>query len=284
MRILITGEKGYLGKRFELWMNKWPTEYSIEFISVRDEKWKEKDFSNYDVILHLAALVHKKEKSSMSELYYRINKNLTVELSEKAKNEGVKQFVFLSTMAVYGLEGNLKKKITISNDTKENPITYYGRSKLQAEKEISQMQSENYNISIVRPPMIYGPNCPGNFSKLKELIRILPVFPNLDSVRSMIYIDNLCEFLRTIIIHNKAGIFHPQNKEYVNIQDLAKAIANINKKKMVFSKTIASFIITFASIKVFKKMFGSLIYSVEMLSDEEQVSTYDFIDTVNKSI
>ena len=98
-RILITGKNSYVGNSFEKWLSRYPDDYVIEKISLRDESWKEHDFSKYDVVYHVAAIVHKKEKPDMKSLYFKINRDLTVELAKKAKNSGVKQFIFLSTMA-----------------------------------------------------------------------------------------------------------------------------------------------------------------------------------------
>ncbi|AIQ37496.1 hypothetical protein R50345_24415 [Paenibacillus sp. FSL R5-0345] len=282
MKILITGEKSYIGKKFGLWLSQWPEDYEIDFIPVRDEKWREKDFSQFDVLFHVAALVHRKEKSSMHDLYYTINKELTIELSKKAKKDGVKQFVFLSTMAVYGLEGSMKKNIVINKNTKENPNTLYGETKLQAEKELLKMEDNDYIISIIRPPMIYGPNCPGNFKKLKRLVLASPIFPKIRSKRSMLYIDNLSDFIRVLINKKKSGVFHPQNPEYIDIQEMIKAIALNNNKKIYLSEILAKMILLLPSLKIANKLFGSLVYDFE-LTDTEIITTSDFLDTIKKS-
>src|SRR5690606_11147904 len=156
-----------------------------------DDRWKEKSFSAYDAIFHTAAIVHVKEKDISR--YFKVNRDLTVELANKAKNEGVKQFIFLSTMGVYGTEIGY-----ITKDNIPSPKTPYAQSKYEAEKILIEMNSSNFNVAILRPPIVYGRGCPGNYSRLAKLAVMLPIFPEMDNKRSMIYIDNLSEFIKLI--------------------------------------------------------------------------------------
>src|SRR5690625_4378689 len=97
-RILITGENSYIGTSFNKWVSQFQQKYEVKCISVRDSHWKELSFSEYDVILHTAAVVHVKENNYNK--YFKINRDLTLELAQKAKKDGVRQFVFLSTMGI----------------------------------------------------------------------------------------------------------------------------------------------------------------------------------------
>src|SRR5699024_6455844 len=173
----------------------------------------------YDSVLHVAGIVHTKENKDNINLFYRVNRDLTIEIANKAKNEGIQQFIFMSTMNVYGVSTGV-----ITKDTLCNPKTAYGKSKLEAENLLLELQDEKYNISIVRPPMVYGPNTVGNYVSLSKLAKITPIFPNIDNQRSMIYIDNLTEFLKLIIQGNSRGIFCPQNAQYVNVSSLVEKI------------------------------------------------------------
>src|SRR5690625_3648275 len=213
--ILITGVNSYVGNQLDSWLKQWPEEYKVDKISLRDGTWKNKDFSNYASIVHVAGLVHKKETKENREKYYEINRDLTYELAKKAKEEKVKQFIFLSTMSVYGLTEGI-----IDRDTPLEPKTHYGKSKLEAEKLLQRFSNDEFLVAIVRPPMIYGNGCPGNYQKLRKLALKTPIFPKIDNKRSMIYIDNLSEFLRILIDRTKQGIFCPQNKKYVNTSEL----------------------------------------------------------------
>src|SRR5699024_10168300 len=187
-KILITGENSYIGGMFKNWVEQWPDKYKVDEISVRGDEWKEADFSSYDTIFHVAGIVHTKENKDNIDQFYKINRDLTIEIANKAKNEGIKQFIFMSTMNVYGMTTGV-----ITKDIPCSPKTAYGRSKLEAESLLLELQDEKFNVSIIRPPMVYGPNTVGNYVSLSKLAKITPIFPNINNQRSMIFINNLSE-------------------------------------------------------------------------------------------
>ena len=236
--ILITGQNSYVGTSLKKYLSKWPGGYTIDAISVRSDEWKKKDFSQYDVIYHVAAVVHKKEKPEMKSFYDIVNKDLPIEVAKKAKSEGIKQFIFMSTMAVYGEDGNLDKNVVIGLNTETNPRTYYGKSKLLAEIELNKLNDDKFKVAILRPPLIYGSNCTGNYAKLEKLALSLPVFPMIDNQRSMLYIDKLNEYVKGYIDDELEGLFLPQDEQYVNTSLLVKKIATDNGKKMYLSKSL----------------------------------------------
>src|SRR5699024_9295461 len=164
------------------------------------------------------------------DLYYRVNRDLTIELAEKAKKENVAQFIFLSSIIVYG--ENIDNDGVINKDTIPKPSNFYGNSKLQAEEGITPLQDDTFNVAIIRPPMIYGKGSKGNYPKLAKLARISPIFPNIENKRSMLHIDNLSEFLKLMIDNEESGLFFPQNKEYVQTSHLVKTIAEVYGKKI----------------------------------------------------
>src|SRR5690625_1508283 len=218
--ILITGVNSYVGNSLADWLEQWPEKYHIVKISLRDGTWKEKDFSPYDVVVHVAGIVHQKETKKNEALYYKVNRDLTYDLAKKAKKEDIKQFIFLSTMSVYGLE-----KGVIDENTPLRSKTHYGKSKLDAEKLIQKLDDKKFRVAIIRPPMIYGKNCPGNYQRLRKLALMSPIFPKIDNKRSMIYIDNLSEFIKLLINEQLSGIYHPQNDEYVCTSEMVRLIA-----------------------------------------------------------
>lgn len=273
-KILITGKNSYVGNSFATWLDKYPEKYEVNKMSVRNDDWKQKDFSLYDVVVHVAGIAHRKETEPNKELYFYVNRDLTYEIAKKAKNEGVNQFIFISSMSVYGMDVGI-----ITRETMPHPKSYYGKSKLEAEKLIRSLHDEKFKITIVRPPIIYGKNCPGNYQRLRRLALKTPVFPKVNNARSMIYIDNLSEFLRIIINKNLSGIFLPQNKEYVNITDLVKHIATANNKNIYFTK-IFNPIIKGIKLNVFMKLFGSLIYKEQ---EEIVEMPIGFTESINKT-
>lgn len=257
-KILITGKNSYVGNQLADWLNKEPEKYTVVKESVRDGKWKEIDFSVFDVVVHVAGIAHIKETKKNEKMYYEVNRDLAYSIAKKAKFDGVKQFIFLSTMSVYGL-----KLGVIGKDTVLNPTNAYGKSKLEAEQLIGDLASESFKISIIRPPMVYGANCKGNYSKISRLALKLPIFPKVDNKRSMIYIDNLSEFVKQVINNKSAGVFFPQNAEYVNTSELVKLIAEVNGIKMKMT-TVFNPLIKLLSFKVTNKVFGTLIYKKDL--------------------
>lgn len=288
-RILITGTGGYLGKCFEQYIAKMNGNmpqnlWHVTFVSVRNEKWKEMDFSEYDAILHAAAVVHRKEKPGMEQLYYDVNYHLTEELAKKAKLDVVKkqnstgekkkiQFVFLSTMSVYGIVSG-----RITENTKPAPANFYGRSKLLAEETLQKMEDETFIVSIVRPPMIYGRECTGNYALLEKLATKIPVFPKTKNERSMLYVDNLNEFFRLVIEKEASGVFCPQNAEFVNTSDMVEIIRKSYGKTGVTVPGFGWLLNIFAKkISLFAKVFGTLTYDKQM-SQYDTVGDYQVVN------
>lgn len=204
-----------------------PEKYQVDTLDMIDGSWREKDFFGYDVVFHVAGIAHVDAKKSMEALYYRVNTDLAIETAIHAKQCKVKQFIFMSSMIVYG-ESKSLKPVVITRETEPKPNGFYGNSKLQAEIGIKKLEDVNFKVVILRPPMIYGPGSKGNFPKLIALAKKTPIFPAYHNQRSMLYIDNLCEFVRLIIENEEKGTFFPQNEEYVDtcevIELLSKSI------------------------------------------------------------
>lgn len=264
-KILITGSNSYIGTSLENWLMKEPDRYTIDTISLRGNAWKEKNFEKYDIVFHVAGIAHVSSDPKMEEQYYKINRDLTVETARKAKQEGVKQFIFMSSIIIYGNSGGIGEEKVITYETAPNPVDFYGDSKLQAEKEINLLNDENFNVVIIRPPMIYGRGAKGNYPKLSKAAKILPIFPDVDNQRSMLHIDNLCEFIKIMIENEETGIFFPQNRDYVKTRDMVKKIAEIHGKKIIFV-SLFNFLLKFLShkLKFVDKAFGNLVYSKKM--------------------
>ncbi|WP_249869221.1 NAD-dependent epimerase/dehydratase family protein [Oceanobacillus saliphilus] len=262
-KILITGRTSYVGTSLINWIDKFPDKYSIDSISLRNDSWKEKDFSEYDVVLHLAGIAHVSSDPKMEEMYYKVNRDLTIATAEKAKADGVKQFIFMSSIIVYGDSSNSKRVIT--KNTVPTPSNFYGNSKLQAEEGIKHLLSDNYKVAIIRPPMIYGKGSKGNYPKLAKAAQKLPIFPAINNQRSMLHIDNLCEFLRLIIEHEESGLFFPQNREYVTTSEMVRLIAEANGKKIKLVKVFNLILMIIGrKLGIINKVFGNLVYEQSM--------------------
>ncbi|OHD14857.1 MAG: hypothetical protein A2Z96_08040 [Spirochaetes bacterium GWB1_48_6] len=282
--ILIFGEASYIGQSFCYYL-KTNLDYTFSFKSSKTLEWQSADFSNLDVILHVAGLAHVSTDPSMENLYYEVNRDLPIAVARKAKAEGVKHFVFLSSMIVYGDDLPIGQESVITGATLPAPANFYGKSKLQAEEGLLALQDDSFAVSIIRLPMVYGEGCKGNFPKLVSLARKLPVFPALDNHRSMIYIGNLCAFLKMVIDTKMTGILFPQNTEYVSTLDIVRHAARLSGRKIFFTRIFNPLLITISQkAGVLRKLFGSKVYSRSLSPDLESYNVYTFEQSMERYI
>lgn len=280
-RVLITGANSYVGTNIERWLLKTPGEFSVETADTFDNKWKAYDFSKYDVVFHVAGIAHVDPKPEMAPLYYKVNRDLTIEIAKHAKEKGVKQFIFMSSGIVYHASKSLKANI-ITPETKPNPNDFYGDSKLQAEKGLVELISPSFKIAILRPPMIYGPNCKGNFLRLGWLATKTPLFPAWHNKRSMLYIDNLAEFVKQLILREKDGYFYPQNKEYSDTVEIVRYFANKYDKNIRISKIFNPFVVIGSwFLPQVPKMFADSYYVQEMSKYEFDYQLVSLKESMN---
>ena len=267
-RILITGANSYIGISVENYLKQWPDSYCLDTVDMIGDGWKDTSFRGYDAVLHVAGLVHQpqtKNDPAQAERYDRINHRLAVGTAEKAKAEGVRQFVFLSSASVYGLSAPVGKVVMITEDTPLTPNDNYGISKLKAEQGLRKLEDGQFKVAIVRPPMIYGKGCKGNYQTMAKLARKLPAFPWVENQRSMLYIENLAEFIRLIIDDAAEGIFCPQNNEYVNTSEMVNFIAHANGKGILMIRGFSWAIRLLRPVTgIVDKAFGSLCYDFEL--------------------
>lgn len=255
-KILVTGANSYIGDSFKSYMMQFPELYQVDTLNVIGDAWKQADMSGYEVVFHVAGIAHQKETEENAGLYYQVNRDLAVEIARKAKAEAVEQFVFMSSMSVYGMDHGV-----ITPETETVPVTNYGKSKLEAEKILETMQDAHFTVTILRPPMVYGKGCRGNFQQLLKLVETSPVFPALENQRSMISIRNLCAFVRMVIDRKASGVFCPQNREYVNTTEIARIAARKLGRKVVFSKLAGVGIkVLIPVLPIARKAFSTLIY------------------------
>ncbi len=252
-KILITGANSYVGVSFENYINQFDG-YELYTLDMQNPEWENYNFEGYDVVFHVAGIAHIKETDANRDLYYSVNRDLAIKTAIKAKNSGVRQFILMSTMSVYG-----KVVGSISKNSDCFPVNAYGKSKLMADEYISKLEDTNFKVAILRPPMIYGYGCKGNYQLLRKFALKIPVFPEYYNERSMIFVDNLSFFVKELIDNCKSGIFIPQNKEYVSTTEMVKLIAKCNKKNLIYTKLFNVLIRVF-KINTVKKVFGNLIY------------------------
>ncbi|API89845.1 NAD-dependent epimerase [Marinilactibacillus sp. 15R] len=274
-KILITGKNSYIGTSLENWLMREPDKYKVDTVDMKDGSWKEKDFSLYDVVFHVAGIAHIKETTGNQDLYYKVNRDLAYETAQKAKQDGVEQFIFLSSMSVYGIENGV-----IDKNTPLKPNSAYGKSKIEAEELINKLQDNSFTVSTLRPPMIYGKGCRGNYPRLVGLALRTPIFPNLDNKRSMIYIDNLSEFVKQLIDNRSGGLFFPQNAEYVNTSEMVRLIAEVHGKRVVMTKLFNP-LLRLLNVSMVNKVTGDLVYDMSMSNYVSEYRVCGFRESIN---
>lgn len=283
-KILITGANSYIGTAFEKYMQQYADEYQVDTIDMIDGSWREKNFSKYDVVYHVAGIAHSdngKISKEKEKLYYSVNTDLTIETAQKAKADGVKQFIFMSSAIVYGNSAPLGKEKIITKDTPVSPANCYGDSKVQAENGILPLLDDAFKVVILRPPMIYGKGSKGNYPTLVKFAKKMPLFPYVKNQRSMLYIENLMEFVRLMIENEESGIFFPQNAEYSNTSEMVKMIGGVHKKKVCLVKgfTWALKILSML-MGLINKAFGSLTYEQSMSIYKQEYRKFSLLESV----
>lgn len=273
-RVLITGKNSYIGTSLQNWLMRDPNQYIVETIDMKDGSWKGKDFTQYDVVFHVAGIAHVSSDPKMEDMYYKVNRDLTIETAKKAKAEGVKQFIFMSSIIVYGDSSSNKR--VIDRNTVPTPSNFYGNSKLQAEEGIKHLESDDFKIVVLRPPMIYGKGSKGNYPRLANMAKKIPIFPDIENERSMLHIDNLCEFIKVMVDHEESGLYFPQNKEYVKTSELVKTIAEVHGRKIMMTRLFSPVLKLMFGIGIVNKVFGYLVYEKSM-SDYDKAN-YRIID------
>ena len=282
-RILITGANSYVGTSFEKWLSQWPEEYHVDTIDMIDGTWRDKSFAGYDAVFHVAGIAHVSADPSKKDLYYKINRDLAIETARKAKSEGVSQFIFMSSMIIYGADEPVGKEKIITKETQPAPADFYGDSKLQADLAIQKLAQDNFIVSIMRPPVIYGPGCKGNFPKLLKLAKYAIIFPNIENRRSMIYIDNFTECVRQVIDSTAGGIFFPQNEEYVATKDVITCSRRHGNKPCLVIPCPVFINKLLSMSKTYNKAFGSKIYDKQD-SDCQSYNIVDFKTTISRML
>jgi len=271
--ILIVGVGSYIGEKVKDYLIAADAEnYLVETIDAVGLMPKPDTFKKYDVVFSVVGIAHVKETNENRHLYYEINRDLTIAIAKAAKDAGVAQFILLSSMSVYGMNTGYIKKSTVPY-----PNTAYGESKLAADEVIETLSSDKFKVAILRPPMVYGNGCKGNYQILRYFALKFLIFPDYKNKRSMIYIENMCEFIKRVIDRESSGLFFPQDKEYVDATNMVKLVAQNNGKKILVTK-IFNPIIKYMPLNIVKKIFGNLTYE-----KIDTVEIYNFSENIRKT-
>jgi len=289
IRILITGANSYIGTSFANYLAQpeFAGKYQVTTLDMIGDAWRSHDFSQYDTVYHVAGIAHSdngKISDERAKLYYAVNTDLTVECAKKAKEAGVKQFIFMSSAIVYGDSAPIGKEKLITRDSPVNPANCYGDSKVQAENGIRPLDCDTFKVVILRPPMIFGKNSKGNYPLLSKLARKLPAFPKVENKRSMLYIGNLVEFVRLMVENDEHGTFWPQNPQYSNTSEVISLIAKAHNKRCVLIPGFgwALKLMSHATGLV-NKAFGNLAYDQSMSVYKQPYQKFSLQEAIERT-
>lgn len=287
-KVLITGANSYIGTSFENWIKENAPFLQADTQDMMGDAWKKADFSGYDAIFHVAGIAHAdvgKVTDEQKALYYKVNAELTRDCAKKAKAEGVKQFIFMSSIIVYGESAGIGKERVITKETPLTPANFYGDSKVKAEETLNELWDESFKVVILRPPMIYGKGSKGNYPLLAKMAKKLPFFPNVKNQRSMLYIENLCKLIASVIEREETGVFYPQNKEYVTTSEMVKCIANVSGKKICLTSLFNWALKLIGKLGgkpggLVNKAFGNMVYEKSMSECDFEYQIYDLEESI----
>ena len=282
--VLITGAGSYVGESVRRYILSTSSDFEIDAVDTMNDAWKKADFSKYDVVYHVAGIAHVNADPKMEPLYYKVNRDLTIDVARAAKTAGVKQFIFMSSQIVFHESQSLKTEV-LTALTKENPNGFYGDSKLQAEKGLHELECETFKVCILRPPMIYGPNSKGNFPRLVKLAQKTPLFPAWHNQRSMLYIDNLAEFVKQAILRGLGGTFYPQNRELAETVEIIRFFAKATGHTICITRFLNPFVwLGSFVLQPINKMFATYYYSSEMSKADFDYQLVSFNESLKKII
>lgn len=297
-KILITGANSYIGNSLKQYFAAYQAEHKenqwqLDSISLRGEAWEQASFAGYDTILHMAGIAHAdigKVSEEGRDMYYRVNRDLAVRAAKKAQTEGVKQFVYMSSVIIYGDSTPVGRQKHITAETEPAPANFYGDSKYQAEAELQKLQTAGFQVAVIRAPMIYGKGSKGNFPMLLKLAEITPVFPKIQNQRSMLYVENLAEFIRLLAEAGIGGVFFPQNAEYVSTPEMVRLIGEALGRRVRLCGLLNPPVRLAAKMPgkiggMAKKAFGSLTID-KALSNQEITGyqIYSLEESIRRSI
>lgn len=277
--LLITGGSGFVAQAVLAHLKNSP-EIHAEAVSVRDGAWQNIDFSRFDAVLHCAGIAHISPDPSLNAQYDAVNHRLTALLAERAKEGGVKHFIFLSSMIVFGEAAPAGIRRTIAPDTLPAPVHAYGQSKLDAENALHALEDSSFCVTILRPPMIYGDGCKGNYNALVRLARRLPVFPEFENRRSMLYVGNLAELIRLAVLHPVSGTFHPRDGQPRSVSEIVREICSVHGKRMLFSRLLAPLVKLAGKKGIVRRAFGDMAYADSMPDFPEEYRIFSFAEGI----
>ena len=281
--VVITGGSGFVAGALRARLEEFPERYRVRAVSLRDAAWRREGFAGCDCVVHTAGIAHVTESPSMAEDYFRVNRDLTLETARRARADGVKQFIFLSSAIVYGDAAPAGVRRVIGPDTPVQPSGAYGRSKLEAEQGLRTLEGEGFRVAVVRPPMVYGKGCKGNYNALSAMARKLPAFPRFENRRSVLYVENLAECLRLLIDGGAGGLYFPQDARVVSTAQIVAQIARARGRRIALLRGLNPLVRLLGRRGMARRAFGDLVYDPAMSTLPEGYRRFDFESSIRRT-
>ncbi len=278
-KVLIYGKGSYIGEHYRKGLEA--RGHQVEMVDSLVQKPGEFNVAGNDVVINVVGIAHIKITPDMESLFYEINTDYAVDLCRLAKEAGVKQYIYMSSMNVYGDTSECVK-----SREQENPKNFYGKSKLLADQRIHAMEDANFKVVSIRPPVVYGKGCKGNFTLLKKIANVAFIFPKYNNIRSMIFIDHLTNFLCQMVENEENGYFHPQNKAYVTTAEAVVAIRKAMGKKTLLIPNLGWIIrLMMCFVSKAERAFSDDYYDMDYSRyKDNSYCLMEFEDTIIKSI
>jgi len=276
IRVLVIGGDSFIAKRFiqrneKLFdistISRFSTYYKKEFVCDNFECISSDWFYNIDVVINFVAIVHQPNTSNTA-LYNRVNFEYAMLFAKKAQENHVRHFIQMSSVAVYG------NSEIITVDSTYKPLNEYGYSKLKADLELMKMDSNDFCVSIIRPPLVYGGGlAPGNMIKLIKQVEkgvFLP-FKNVKNKRSFVNIWNLVDCLALVITQRQFGIVLIADKAVVSTSKLIEIISSSLgvETKLIQMPSLLLLLLKMMKPNFYYKLFGSSVVVPNIFSPHD---------------
>lgn len=254
IELLITGSTGFIGSYF---INQYSSQFIVNTFSFLRDSFDTLKLDGIDCVVHCGALVHQMNEEPSYKQFFDSNVNHTLQMAIKAKASNVKQFIFISTVKVFGEES----KEIFNENSPTNPKDYYGLTKKIAEEKLLKLEDKNFKVAILRLPLVFGPGVKANFRSLINIVNTIKILPlgSINNKRSMVFVGNVCQYIFQIIKLKERGIFIANEDESFSTSELIHQISKaLEKNVILFSIPLLNKFLKIIKPKYYQRLFENL--------------------------
>lgn len=251
--ILLTGSTGFIGSYF---INQYSSHFKVNTFSFIRDNFDKLKLDGINCVVHCGALVHQMKEEPSYEEFFDSNVNHTLQMAIKAKANNVKQFIFISTVKVFGEES----KEIFNENSPTNPKDDYGLTKKIAEEKLLKLEDKNFKVAILRLPLVFGPGVKANFRSLINIVNTFKILPlgSINNKRSMVFVGNVCQYIFQIIKLKERGIFIANEDESLSTSELINQISTaLGKNVILFSIPFSKQLLKILKPKYYQRLFGN---------------------------